>query len=190
MPPGPVPAELSAEIALVYYIDFALTICFADRTIIGTLIPGVALEGSVFGGFTVPVFARAGMEILVTVLDIQILPQASLSFKSGTTVCLAFDIALTPLKIVVQGLLSFWICIVFCELCFSVFGESICIPIPCGFEFCPDATFPIWEWSAKKIQKNMCVLRCVFCNLGAHWTTFALQLRDLQHPSGFDATSH
>ena len=155
---GPVPCEISAQVALVYYIDFAITVCIADKTVIGTLIPGVALEGSIFGGLTVPFIAKAGIQITVRLMDITLLPQASLSVKNGLSVCLAFDLSLIPVSIDVAGFIGFFICIKFCEVCFSVFGGSICFPLPCGLTFCPPIRFPIWHWGLAAIKMNIFVI--------------------------------
>ena len=155
---GPVPIQLVATASLVYWIDFALSICISDRTIVGTLIPGMALEASVFGGYEIPIFARAGLEILVRLMEIRLYPSASLSVKNGLEVCLAFDVALVPVSIEVRGVLSFFICIKFCRACFKVFGKKICVPLPCGLKFCPGMGITIWRWGMAEIRKNLFVI--------------------------------
>jgi len=155
---GPAPVTIEIVAAIVWWMDFALTACIIDKTIIGTLIPQVALEVEVFGGIEVPYLARAGIEILVRLMHIQLLPSASLTIKNGMGVCLAFDIVLRPISINVRGVLSLFLCIKFCEACVSVFGAEICVSLPCGLKFCPDKTFPIWKWSLAPIKKNLFVI--------------------------------
>lgn len=156
-PPGPAPTKLTATVAIVYGVDFALTVCLADRTIVGTLIPYIALEGEVRGEVIVPYIATAAMTLKVTLMEIRLLPQASLSFKSGTSVCVALDLTLRPIKLEVFGEVGFYVCIKLCEVCVSVFGAEICASLPCGLKFCDPEYFPIWEWGMEEIKMNIFV---------------------------------
>lgn len=51
---GPVPVTIRVEIALVYYVDFVISLCIQDKAVIGGLVPGVALQVIVFGGILIP----------------------------------------------------------------------------------------------------------------------------------------
>lgn len=51
------------------------------------------------------------MQLVVTIMDAQLLPQAVLTFTNGLGSCLVFDIALTPIKMTLAGIISMFLCI-------------------------------------------------------------------------------
>ena len=163
---GPVPVTIAVDVALVWSINLDVTLCFADKTGILTLLPSAKLEVVLFGGFEIPYFARAGIEISVTLMDMDLIPELSLSFKTGMSICLALDIAFTPVSMRIDGVVSIYGCIKFCKVgslprpcvwrgwrltvrpawlrccqqqkCRKVFGKKICVNLPCGLKFCKE----------------------------------------------------
>ena len=152
---GPIPVELGADVVLLYGVDFALTICISDKTVIGTLLPSVALEVGIKGGVSIPYFIFVGMRIGVTLVDLELKPQASLSAKDGLSACIAFDLALRPITLKIDGLMAFFLCLKFCKVCFKIFGKKVCLRLPCGITFCKPFKFRIWTWRMKPINLNL-----------------------------------
>lgn len=155
---GPVPVTIEVEVGILWEINLAVTVCIKDKTVIATLLPRVALEGSIFGGVTIPFFAKAGIQLTITLMDTTLLPSASLSFKSGMDLCLAMDLSLIPVALQIDAVLSFYICIKLCKVCIKIFGKRRCFKVPCGLTFCPDFEFKIWSWSMNAIEKNLFVI--------------------------------
>lgn len=122
---GPVPLTITVDFSLVYSLSITVTVCISDKTVVVTLIPGAALEASLFGGLEIPYFARAGILLTVRLMDTLLNPSGSLSFKTGTSVCLAMDLELTPITITLAGTLSFFICIKFCEVRALMVGIAV-----------------------------------------------------------------
>ena len=151
-----VPFNVAVQVALLWNIDLSITVCIADKTLITSLIPGVALEVEIFGGWDIPYVARLGIVIALTLLDIKFIPSASLSVKSGLDVCLSFDIALIPIKIAMYVVVGLFLCPKFCEVCGKVFGKKVCVPLPCGIIYClPGFKFKIWSWSFPELRMNI-----------------------------------
>lgn len=112
---GPVPLGIQMEAAIVLRASMTIMVCLQDKTVVASLEPGVALEGSVFGGLSL-LIAKAGIELIVALMDISLVPSASLSIKRGLEVCLALDLILVPVTITLQAVLSFFLCLKFCTV--------------------------------------------------------------------------
>ena len=101
------------------------------------------------GGWVELGIVRVGVTIRATVMDTKVIPQAVLGLVNGGGIrgCLDLSMSMVPFKISIDFVVELFICLKFCTVCMNLGFCEICVPLPCGFIWCPPITYNIYEWS-------------------------------------------
>lgn len=149
MTTGPIQVDITAGAYLEIRVGLLILLCTTDKVVTANVAPGLALKIGLDATVQVVPIAEAVLELEVTLLDISLIPEASLGVAEGggIKVCIVLHFTLSPIAIVMKVGIGIYGCPLFCTVCFSVFGSEVCAPLPCGLTFCPrfDLTLFFWE---------------------------------------------